>query len=743
MPHALVLPSPRLRCFICAILGMAAVLPAAAATPGSDQAGDLETVTVYARRLMPVTRVAATVTVIEQARIESTLVSDVGDLVRYEPGLTVRNDPFRFGLDTISIRVLGGNRVAVVIDGVPAAPGFAVGSYADSGRAYVDPAFLRRVEFLRGPASSLYGSDAIGGVMAMTTLAPADLLAGSSSGRGLRTQAGYGSADASWNVAALGAGELGAGRWLLGYSRREGHEADTAADVEPDPRDYTSDSVLFKYELPDLAGGPLTFAYEGGQVEQQTSVNAFLGVGRFAATTALEGDDRLQRQRLSVHQALRGAGSAYDSAEWRVYWQDTATDQDTHEVRSAVPPRTPAVQLDRTFDFDETTLGFEFTALRSLGGGAGLVHDVVYGVEATRSELTELRNGLQTTLATGTTSNVILGETFPVRDLPLTEVIEAGVFVQDEIRPADARWSIVPALRIDYYDLTPEVDTIYAADNPSSQPVGLEETSFAPKLGATYRLTDAVGLFFQYAHGYRAPPPEDVNIGLEIPLFKIRAVPNPDLQPEVSDGFELGLRRTGEAVDLTASVFDTEYRDFIESKVNLGVDPDSGVTLFQSQNVAEARIYGAELAAVWRAGDSSAALDGWTGRLAASWTRGDNLATDEPLNSIDPPSLVLGVRYDAPSTRWGGELLVTAVEAQTRVDDTLADLYATDGYATVDLLANWQLTPSLRLNLGLFNLTDEDYIVWSDVRGRTVTDPLVPYYTRTGFNASMALHWSF
>jgi hemoglobin/transferrin/lactoferrin receptor protein len=104
---------------------------------------------------------------------------------------------------------------------------------------------------------------------------------------------------------------------------------------------------------------------------------------------------------------------------------------------------------------------------------------------------------------------------------------------------------------------------------------------------------------------------------------------------------------------------------------------------------------------------------------------------------------VLGVRYDAPSTRWGGELLVTAVEAQTRVDDTLADLYATDGYATVDLLANWQLTPSLRLNLGLFNLTDEDYIVWSDVRGRTVTDPLVPYYTRTGFNASMALHWSF
>src|SRR5512135_247525 len=100
-----VLPSARLRQLFCAILCTSAALPAGAAPPGSDEgARDLETVTVYARRLMPVTRVAATVTVIEQARIEATLSANVADLVRYEPGLTVRNDPFRFGLDTISIR---------------------------------------------------------------------------------------------------------------------------------------------------------------------------------------------------------------------------------------------------------------------------------------------------------------------------------------------------------------------------------------------------------------------------------------------------------------------------------------------------------------------------------------------------------------------------------------------------------------------------------------------------------------
>jgi outer membrane receptor for ferrienterochelin and colicin len=83
--------------------------------------GELETVTVYARRITPVTHVAATVSVVDKDRIEATLASDIREIVRYEPGLSVRNDPFRFGLDTISIRGLGGNRVAVEIDGVPAA----------------------------------------------------------------------------------------------------------------------------------------------------------------------------------------------------------------------------------------------------------------------------------------------------------------------------------------------------------------------------------------------------------------------------------------------------------------------------------------------------------------------------------------------------------------------------------------------------------------------------------------------
>jgi hemoglobin/transferrin/lactoferrin receptor protein len=716
---------------------------ASAAEPAARASDGLETVTVYARRITPVTRVAATVTVVDEARIDATLASDIRELVRYEPGLAVRNDPFRFGLDTISIRGLGGNRVAVEIDGIPAAGGFAVGSYADSGRAFLDTAFVHRVEFLRGPASSLYGSEAIGGIVAMSTLTPRHLLQGASGdGLGLRTEAGYDTQDAGWHAAALLAGRAGPGDWLLGYVRREGHEVDTAADVEPDPRDYTSDAALAKYVLPDVAGGPLTLAFEGGRLEQQTSVDAFLGVGRFVNTTRLEGDDRMQRYRVSIDQALGGGGGWFDTADWRAYWQGTETDQDTYEVRRAVPPRSPAVALERSFAYDEATLGVEFTAAMSVATGR-LTHELVYGLEATRTRLEELRNGMQTTIDTGETTSSILGEDFPLRDMPLTDLVEVGVFVQDEIRPGHGRWTLVPALRVDRYELSPDVDRIYREDNPSSSSAAsVEETSFAPKLGATYRLNDSLTAFFQYAHGFRSPPPEDVNIGLEIPLFRIRAVPNPDLEPETSDGYELGLRVTSPAFSLTASVFRTDYDDFIESKVNLGADA-SGITLFQSQNVAEARIDGAELSTLADLGAWFPALEGWSGRLAASWTRGQDLVRDEPLNSIDPPRIVVGLRYDAPSQRWGSELLVTAVEAQHELDTTLADLYRTDGYATLDLLADWRVSERLRLNVGLFNLTDAEYIEWADVRGRTTDDVLVPYYTQPGFNASATLHYSF
>ena len=713
---------------------------AAPAAAGVDD-GELETVTVYARRLVPVTRVAATVTVITQETIERTLATDVKELVRYEPGLNVRSDPFRFGLDTFAVRGVGGNRVAVEIDGIPAAGGFAIGAYSDSGRSFVDLAFVERVEVLRGPASSLYGSDAIGGVVAMKTITPYSLM-GTDHGPAVRAETGYASQDEGWHAALTGAAPVGPTQVLLGYVHREGAELDTAADVDPNPRDYTADSVLGRIVWSGAAGGPLTFTAEGGRVRQDTAVDALLGTPpRFSNTTLLLGDDTAERFRVDLGQELEGT-TWFDTGDWRLYWQGTDTQQDSFEQRRAVPPRTPALQIERRFRLEDRTVGAEFTAAREFRG-ATLEHGLVYGFEASHSSIEELRDGLQTSLDTGTTSTTILGETMPLRDFPVTDVTEIGVFVQDEINAPPSRWSFIPALRIDYYRLDPRVDRIFREDNPDVPVVGLDELSLAPKLGVTYAMSESVTAFLQYAHGFRSPPPEDVNIGFELPLLNYRAIPNPDLEPERSDGYELGLRWRSPAVQLTASAYYNDYRDFIESRVNLGPDPDTGVIQFQSQNIAEARIYGAELAATVQAGDLSAGLEGWSGRLAAAWARGDDRTRDEPLNSVDPASFVLALDYAAPGGRWGGQLVTTAVEAKRDVDDSIVDTYETDGYVTVDLLLQLDLGRGLRLRAGAFNLTDEEYIEWADVRGRTAGDPLIAYYTRPGRNLSLTLHWAY
>ena len=87
--------------------------------------------------------------------------------------------------------------------------------------------------------------------------------------------------------------------------------------------------------------------------------------------------------------------------------------------------------------------------------------------------------------------------------------------------------------------------------------------------------------------------------------------------------------------------------------------------------------------------------------------------------------------------------MTTAVAAKREVDRSRVDLYRTGSYVTLDLLGKADLGHGLTLNAGLFNLTDQDYIEWADVRGRPVGDPLIPYYTRPGRNASVTLHWRY
>ena len=130
----------------------------------------------------------------------------------------------------------------------------------------------------------------------------------------------------------------------------------------------------------------------------------------------------------------------------------------------------------------------------------------------------------------------MLGETFPLKDFPSSATDEIGVYLEYTV--SQDRWTLTAALRSDHYKLDARPDAVYREDNPGIDVVSLSESDISPKLGFVYDVNDNSNLYVQYAHGFRAPPFEDANIGLDIPLFNIRAIPNPDLKSETSNGVD-------------------------------------------------------------------------------------------------------------------------------------------------------------------------------------------------------------
>ena len=168
---------------------------------------------------------------------------------------------------------------------------------------------------------------------------------------------------------------------------------------------------------------------------------------------------------------------------------------------------------------------------------------------------------------------IVAPDDFPVRDFPESDTALAGLFAQDDIRLG--RWSVIPGLRYDYYRLKPKPDAIFAADNPGITPVEKKEHAVSPKIGLLFRATPRYTLFGQYAHGFRAPPYNDVNIGFTNLAFGYTAVPNPDLKPERSRGVEIGLRGDfGARGRFSLAAFHNRYRDFIASLQQLDCPGD-------------------------------------------------------------------------------------------------------------------------------------------------------------------------
>ncbi|MBT8098972.1 MAG: TonB-dependent receptor [Gammaproteobacteria bacterium] len=674
--------------------------------------------------------VAANVSIVSRATLRDELASSLDELFRYVPGLDYEAAGSRFGTEGINIRGIGGNRVAILVDGVPLSDQFDVGSFSNATRDFLDTGLIDRVEVLHGPASALYGSSAIGGVVAVATPDPSTIARGRRyGGDALLTWRGRDQSRHAQGSLALQGDVVG---FLAGVSRRDGQQHEPAAVPENlDTRDFLRETALLKLVADDALGNTWRASFIHQAADTTSSLNSLLGQGRYRSTTALEGDDRYRMQLVNLSYGFGSPNAIFDAGIVRAFAQQASVEQQTLDERALA--RTP-VSIDRYFEFEQNIAGIEMNVWKEFVG-TRISHRLGFGVEFRERRTEEFRDGLSTDLESGLQTNVLLGEVFPLRDFPISTSTETAAFVEDTISIGD--WTLVAALRADRFRMTPDTDPMYAEDYPFADPVSIDTSDVSPKLGLIWKAGSGLDLYAQYSHGFRAPPYADANISLEIPFFNYRAIPNPELTSESSDGFDLGMRYRSPRVQLHLSAFHSRYDDFIESKVNLGVDPVSGRTLFQSQNLRSTTIAGFEAAMTLRFGS-----DRWPFEFSAAayHARGENDETGEALNSVGPAEAVLQLGWQSPDRRRELRLATTFTSAWDDRDETRGELFKPAGHGIVDLYLKQALGDNANIRAGLHNIGDRTYWHWADVRGLAPDDPLIPFLSRAGRSLSVSLN---
>ncbi len=714
-----------------AAAALAPLLLSVAATAADDLANEpIEQIVVVAHKdERSIRDVAANVTVLSRADLFGELATSIGDVFRYVPGVDNEAAGTRFGAESINIRGIGGNRVAILVDGVPLTDQFDTGSFSNATRDFIDAGLVQDIEVLHGPASALYGSSAIGGVVAVRTPDPADIARGGRGGDILATWRGADNSAHGQAMVALGDTARGI---LAGYSWRDGEQAGSAAAPdELDTRVYTRGTALLKFVTDNRWGHTIRASAIRQEGHTLSDLNSMLGSGRYRSTTALEGDDRQRLTVVNLALQFGAPGGWTDNGIVRAFWEQSEIDQDTLDERAAA--RTP-VSIDRHFSFDQEIRGLEANLWKTLETGV-VSHRLGFGLEYRDRRTAEYRDGLSTDLATGSRTNVLLGEVFPLRDFPVSDTTETAAFIEDTMSLGDD-WTVIAALRADRFVLSPAVDAMYLADYPDYVTTSLDESDVSPKLGVIYGVSPGVDVYVQYSHGFRAPPYSDANVSLELPIFRVRAVPNPELQSESSDGIDIGVRWHGVRSSARISAFRTRYDNFIETKVNLGLDPDSGYTLFQSQNIADTTIEGIE--AGWRTRFGAHEQFGLDG--SAYFARGDNGVTGEPINSVGPAQGVVGLAWLSRDESRELRLKGTFTDAYDRLDESRGELFKPAGYAVFDLYVTQKIGNNAIVRAGLHNLTDRTYWNWADVRGMAPDDPMIPYLARPGRSASVSLN---
>ncbi|MEO0362752.1 MAG: TonB-dependent receptor, partial [Pseudomonadota bacterium] len=547
-------------------------------------------------------------TVLEREALERRQADTFEELIGDAPGVLIEGGP-RGAAQEPNIRGFADEQIVLRVDG-----GRFNFNQAHRGRFFLDPDIVERVEIVRGGGSTVQGSGALGGVIALETRDAYDLLEeGQTIGARLRTSfetngEGFGQTatiyGASDGVDALG--------FVAYRDMGDDFEDGSGTDIRASQVDIVNGLGKLGFEVG-----------EAGRVEAILSYYEDDGVTPSALDDVATDDNVVDR------------GSEIFTG--RLSFDYAPTGQDLIDLSLLGYFNTLEISEDRISDLrgDRTqydTYGVEATNRSEFQ--AGIPIGFVYGVELLRDEQSGSRDGEDRL------------------QFPEASITTYSAFAEAEIEVAPGL-TILPGLRFDRFELDPD-----GFDDRS-------DSEFSPRVGVSYRPTANLQFYGNYARAFRAPSltelySDDVHFATD--GFAIddattftginEFVPTPDLEPETSDQFEFGMRfsdndvfRRGDALSISIGGYYARVDDFVDVNVQFidfatsRFDPVSGQILVDgtTTNVnVDAELYGVELEARYDAGL-------WWASLAGSLPRGENRETGATLGSLPQDRLTVGL----------------------------------------------------------------------------------------------------
>lgn len=638
-------------------------------------------VVTASRQEQSASQTPAAISVISAEDIKNRNPARMVDLFKEIPSVDVQGEgPFR-GLPVI--RGLGSNRVLILVDGERLNNARESTLFAGIQIGLVDTSEIERVEVLRGPASVLYGSDAMGGVINIITKKP-DLGAEEFKIHG-NVNYTYGSAADSSTAQAdvRGSGDGWGFNFSAGYQTSDDYKAPKAAADSP----YYSEYVKADGTVPNsgmdqssVQGGFRILTGDTGVFKTNLEVVRTSDIGFPGFDPETSGVDinfpRFDRDKLSAGWDSGPLGGLANLS-FNGYFQ--------HVVKESVMniDPSPYFYIHSFTKSDVKTYGFNTQAIKDLG----------------KNHLTMGLDFYQDNLQDEAINDYSYRPGNNFTSVPKSHQTGLGIYLQDEYTPTD-RWRLLGGLRYDTFKFKSEDDPLYQGD-----PFDVTDSDVSGNIGAMYAVSPNVELTGLIGRGFRSPNIQEraYNGSVSEPGFWV--VQNPDLTSERSLNYEVGFKLTYDRYYGGVNVFYNDVRDLI-TFVELGEDPNTGLNLIQYDNIEDATIKGIEIEL------ETLFAKSWTMITNFSYTEGDDDNTGEPLGFIPPYKFVLGFRYQAP--KWWWETTGRFVGEQTRVPspENIADPeddVPIGDFITVDMRAGYKFDSGLNLRATLGNIFNELY----------------------------------